>query len=94
MDNKPENTVYSDTYLWINRLNYHTIYNVDIYGEYRLLNNIQANDKKWGFLFGTYKHINNNTKFGIGYNFTDFSDDLTKLDYNAKGWFMNLVNKW
>ena len=94
LDNKPENTAYSDTYLWINRLNYHTIYNMDIYGEYRLLNNIQANDKKWGFLFGTYKHINNNTKFGIGYNFTDFSDDLTKLDYNAKGWFMNLVNKW
>lgn len=94
LDNLPENMVYSDTYLWINRLNYHFRYNMDIYGEYRLLKNIQASDQKWGFLFGVYKHIDNNTKVGIGYNFTDFSDDLTNLDYNAKGWFINLINKW
>jgi hypothetical protein len=33
-------------------------------------------------------------KFGIGYNFTDFSDDLTLLDYEHEGWFLNAVGKY
>jgi len=27
---------------------------------------------------------------GVGYNFTDFNDRLTTLDYESKGWFLNL----
>jgi hypothetical protein len=30
-------------------------------------------------------------RIGAGYNFTDFSDDLTDFDYDHKGWFLNLV---
>jgi hypothetical protein len=30
-------------------------------------------------------------KIGAGYNFTDFSDDLTDLRYDHKGVFVNLV---
>jgi hypothetical protein len=30
---------------------------------------------------------------GVGYNFTDFSDDLTNLDYQNSGWFINTVGK-
>jgi hypothetical protein len=29
----------------------------------------------------------------VGYNFTDFSDDLGELDYQRNGWFINLVGK-
>jgi hypothetical protein len=32
-------------------------------------------------------------KIGVGYNFTDFSDDLTDLDYQNNGWFVNFVGK-
>jgi hypothetical protein len=28
-------------------------------------------------------------KIGVGYNFTDFSDDLTDLSYNHHGFFLN-----
>jgi hypothetical protein len=28
---------------------------------------------------------------GVGYNFTDFSDDLTDLKYNHKGIFFNII---
>ena len=32
-----------------------------------------------------------NFKLGAGYNFTDFSDDLTDLSYDNRGWFLNLT---
>jgi hypothetical protein len=28
---------------------------------------------------------------GAGYNFTDFSDDLTDLSYDHQGMFVNLI---
>ena len=30
-------------------------------------------------------------KVGAGYNFTDFSDDLTDLRYNHRGVFFNVI---
>ena len=30
-------------------------------------------------------------KLGVGYNFTDFSDDLTDLSYDHQGAFFNVV---
>jgi len=28
---------------------------------------------------------------GIGYHFTDFSEDLTDLDYDDHGWFLDMI---
>ena len=44
-----------------------------------------------GALAAIYRHITKNLKAGVGYNFTDFSDDLTDLKYNHKGVFLNLI---
>lgn len=33
-------------------------------------------------------------KIGVGYNFTDFSDDLTLLDYEYDGFFLNGLGKY
>jgi hypothetical protein len=33
-------------------------------------------------------------KLGVGYNFTDFSDDLGDLSYDERGWFVNLIGKF
>ena len=30
----------------------------------------------------------------VGYNFTDYTDDLTNLNYNNKGVFVNAVGKF
>jgi hypothetical protein len=30
-------------------------------------------------------------KLGAGYNFTDFSDDLTDLSYRSRGPFLNIL---
>jgi hypothetical protein len=37
------------------------------------------------------RRIGDNLKVGLGYNFTDFSDDMTDLRYSHKGVFFNLV---
>ena len=47
--------------------------------------------RRRGALAMIYRHLGSHMKLGVGYNFTDFSDDLTDLRYNHKGVFINLV---
>ena len=59
--------------------------------EARMLDMPKISQRQRGALTTIYRHIGNNLKAGIGYNFTDFSDDLTDMRYNHKGVFFNLV---
>lgn len=77
-----------------NKIDYALREDLNLFAEYRILENKLAADRRDGFLLGAYKDFNNNTKVGIGYNFTDFNDDLTNLSYEAKGWFINLIKAW
>mgnify|MGYP006200657497 CR=1 FL=1 len=47
-----------------------------------------------GWLAGVDRDLGKNFRIGAGYNFTDFSDDLTDFDYDHKGWFLNLVGSY
>jgi hypothetical protein len=38
-----------------------------------------------------YRYLGEHLKVGVGYNFTDFSDDLTGLSYDHQGVFFNLI---
>jgi NADH/NAD ratio-sensing transcriptional regulator Rex len=38
-----------------------------------------------------YRYFGKHLKAGVGYNFTDFSDDLTDLSYDHQGAFFNIV---
>jgi hypothetical protein len=44
-----------------------------------------------GGLVGVYRYLGDHFKVGVGYNFTDFSDDLTDLGYDHQGLFFNIV---
>ena len=44
-----------------------------------------------GVLVTVYRHLGEHLKVGVGYNFTDFSDDLTDLSYDHRGVFINMV---
>jgi hypothetical protein len=57
----------------------------------RMLDLPDIRQRRRGALAAIYRHIGKNLKVGIGYNFTDFSDDLTDLKYNHKGVFVNLI---
>lgn len=61
--------------------------------EYRQLEVTDGGIRK-GFLVGVDRDIGSNFRVGVGYNFTDFSDDLTDFDYDHKGWFLNLAGRY
>ena len=61
--------------------------------EVRRLDLPDAKDSRAGVLLGIYRHLGNHIKIGAGYNFTDFSDDLTQYDYRHQGFFINLIGK-
>jgi hypothetical protein len=73
------------------QLRYETIYKWDALLEYRWLESVKDNGKREGWLVGVDRHLNNNFRVGVGYNFTSFSDNLTQLDFDHKGWFLNLT---
>ncbi len=59
--------------------------------EARTLGLADAHQRRSGALAAIYRYIGKNLKVGVGYNFTDFSDDLTDQRYDHKGVFLNLI---
>ena len=59
--------------------------------EVRMLDLPDVRQRRRGALAAIYRYIGKNMKVGAGYNFTDFSDDLTDLRYDHKGVFVNLI---
>jgi flagellar motor protein MotB/predicted porin len=48
-------------------------------------------DRRSGGLLVISRYLNEHLKAGLGYNFTDFSDDLTDLSFDHRGVFLNLT---
>lgn len=91
----PRDFTRSETYLWINRLNFHVIRQWDIGVEYRTLRQKLADDRKQGFLVEVTRELHQHIQLGVGYNFTDFDDDLTaRNDYSVRGPFIRLIGKF
>jgi muconolactone delta-isomerase len=47
-----------------------------------------------GALLALYRHVGEHLKLGLGFNFTDFNDDLTDIDYDNRGWFLDITAKY
>jgi hypothetical protein len=83
----------SSATLSIVRLDWHVVHRWDAMAEWRRLAAREAGDARSGALLGIYRQLNPHLKLGAGYNFTNFSDDLTNLDYRSRGWFVNMIGK-
>jgi flagellar motor protein MotB len=59
--------------------------------EMRMLDLRDVSQRRRGALAAVYRYVGKNLKVGAGYNFTNFSDDLTDLRYNHQGVFFNLI---
>jgi flagellar motor protein MotB len=59
--------------------------------EVRMLGLPDVSQCRRGTLASIYRYIGKNLKVGVGYNFTDFSDDMTDLRYDHRGLFVNLI---
>jgi len=63
----------------------------DTLAEVRTLYLPNISQRRSGALAAIYHYIGKNLKAGVGYNFANFSDDMTDLKYNHKGVFVNLI---
>jgi flagellar motor protein MotB len=83
----------SRAHLYVLRADWHFIHNWDALFEVRKLDLPDAEDSRSGVLVGLYRHLGDHIKVGVGYNYSDFSDDLTQLDYKHQGLFINVTGK-
>jgi len=83
----------SRAHLCVLRADWHFLFKWDALFEVRWLDLPDAEDNRAGALVGLYRHLGNHIKAGVGYNFSDFSDDLTQLDYKHQGLFVNVIGK-
>jgi hypothetical protein len=95
MEEKVQGFDFARTHTWllINRLNYRMDKDWKIGAEYRMLTQREARDQKRGFLIEAVRGVSDNVELGVGYNFTDFIDDLTNLDYTVQGPFIRMTGK-
>jgi hypothetical protein len=80
--------------LYVVRADWHFVHRWDVLIEGRWLDLPDAQDSRSGVLLGIYRQLGNHIKVGGGYNFSDFSDDLTQLDYKHQGLFINVIGKF
>jgi hypothetical protein len=84
----------NDAHLYILRGDWRLTQNWEGSLEGRTLHLPDLDEHKSGALVTTYRYLGENFKIGLGYNFTDFSDDLTDLTYDDHGVFFNLVGSF
>jgi flagellar motor protein MotB len=77
--------------LGILRLDWRFLRNWEALVEGRMLDLPDISQRKTGALGAIYRYFGKHLKMGAGYNFTDFSDDLTDLSYDHQGAFFNIV---
>ncbi len=77
--------------LFIIRTDFRFIKNWEGLVEARVLEMPDLSDKRSGALVVVSRYLNPHFKIGVGYNFTDFSDDLTDLSFDHRGTFLSLT---
>ena len=82
------------TTLAIGKLRYRIYKKWRVLLEYRTLSVSEAQDSRNGLLTAVEYHINNNFLVGLGFNSTQFNDDLTRQDFTSDGWFFSMVGKY
>lgn len=83
-----------DIYLVGLKSTYEIINDWDLFFEYHFLVDREKDDMEHGAILAITRHLNENFMIGAGYNFSSFSDNLKKDDYDARGWFINVLGKF
>lgn len=80
--------------LYIARGRFQLVEHWSALAEYRVLQVDETQDSRSGWLMGVDYDLHRNAQLGLGYNFTEFNDDLGSLDLDASGWFVNFTLKY
>ncbi len=77
--------------LYVLRTDYRLLENWEVLVEARQLDMPDLGDSRSGALVALSRYLGEHFKLGLGYNFTDFSDDLTDLSFEHRGAFLNIT---
>ena len=77
--------------LYVLRTDYRLFENWEVMLEARQLDMPDLGDSRGGALVALSRYLGGHLKLGVGYNFTDFSDDLTDLSFEHRGAFFNIT---
>ena len=91
LDRENKNFIKNDAHLYILRADWRFRKNWEGTIEGRLLDLPDLDEHRAGSLVTLYRYFGEHFKVGIGYNFTDFSEDLTDLTYDHHGIFFNVI---
>jgi lipopolysaccharide assembly outer membrane protein LptD (OstA) len=81
----------NDAHLFILRADWRFMKNWETSVEGRALYLPSLYEQRSGAMFTIYRYLGKHFKIGVGYNFTDYSDDLTDLSFDRHGLFFNLI---
>ena len=89
------NSYKTRTQLMIQRLNVDLFDEFGVGLEYRRLDQDESDSSRMGWLgelmWNHFEHLS----LGVGYNFTDFSDDeFSDHEYSEHGWFLRMQGKY
>lgn len=93
-DRTSDNFVKSSAHLGILRFDWHVVNNWDFVAEGRILHTPEIDGTDFGALAAVYRHVGDNFKVGVGYNFGRFSDNVADLTHDDQGVFLNVVGKF
>jgi hypothetical protein len=91
LDRETEQFFDNNANLYVLRADYEFRENWDLLVEGRVLGMRDIGERRSGVLVSASRWVGEHFKVGLGYNFTDFSDDLTDLDYDHQGLFLNVT---
>jgi hypothetical protein len=84
-------TVETEMVLVVQRLTYNLYKPIDIGIEYRVLDAREADNSRRGWLTEVSWRLRRYVRLGVGYNFTDFSDnEFSQNDYSVHGWYFRI----
>ena len=87
--------VATSTFLLVQRINVTVWRPLSLGLEYRILAQKEAQDRRQGFLSEAMWSFTKYFRAGVGYNFTDFSDEMTSVnDYRIQGWFLRVQARY
>ena len=90
-----QDQIHTFTYLTAGRLNLRILGPVGLGTEYRVFAQREAEDQRRGWLNELTWDPVDYVRLGLGYDFTDFEDDLdSEDDYTKRGWFLRLQGRY
>jgi len=76
------------------RMDWHVVHEWDLFSEGRVMYTPETGTSETGAVLGVYRHLGEHAKLGLGYEWGRVSDDLTDINYQSQGLFVNLVGKF